>query len=541
MQRSVTAVALFLILAAPIRWHGSDDDYFAIRKNFEIFGSIYEDLVLEYVDEVDAERLMRAGIEAMLQELDPYTVFLDEAANEQMDIAVRGNTASPGIAVGAIGGRIVVMSPEFAASGYKQGIRTGDEIISVDGISVDNLTAADTRIMLYGEPGSVVEVIIRRSGTDQPISFMLLRERVRFNSVSFADNISIASGETSIYIKLDRFGRGATAEVRRALDSLALPSNDTVILDLRDNPGGLLGEAVGIVSLFLPSGSNVVTTIGRATETDQQYKSSGRPVFDGKLIVLINEISASASEIVAGALQDHDRAIIVGSRSFGKGLVQIINELPYNTSLKITTARYFMPSGRSIQNIRAGTASTRHVPQSLRREFKTERGRIVFDGAGIEPDVSTGTETEAEVVQALKRRSAFFAFANHYRESGAVVNESFTITEAILSDFRTWLEEQDFEFETEAEKELTNARRAFESADYSIDALDVVDQRLQSEKQIEVERRSDQIKPYLYKEILSRYLDDESFTRTITNADQAVLSSIALASDSDRFLQILGQ
>ena len=541
MQRFVAAAGLFLVLAAPMSSHNTDDDYFAIRKNFEIFGSIYEDLVLEYVDEVDAERLMRAGIEAMLQELDPYTVFLDEAANEQIDIAVRGKTGSPGISVGAVGGNIVVMSPEYSAVGYKQGIRTGDVVVSVDGTLVDELTATDTRNMLYGEPGSTVEVVVKRGGLEEPLSFMLVRERVRFNSVSFVDNIDTGNGSPAAYIRLDRFGRGAAGEVKNALDSLTSSSTSAVILDLRDNPGGLLGEAIGVVSLFVPSGTTVVSTIGRATETDQLYKSAGRPVYDGKLIVLINEISASASEIVAGALQDHDRAVIAGTRSFGKGLVQVINELPFNTSLKVTTSRYFIPSGRSIQNVLAGSAPTSEVPQEMRNEFKTEGGRLVFDGAGIEPDVTTSIAQEAEVVQALKRRSAFFAFANHYRKTGASVDPSFVVSDSLFSVFRGWLAEQDFAFETEAERELASLREVFQQSEYTTTILDSVEERLLSEKQSEIERRSNQIKPYLYREILGRYLDDDTFTRTITVADATIQQSLVLASDPDRFRQILAQ
>ncbi|NND73013.1 MAG: S41 family peptidase [Rhodothermales bacterium] len=541
MQRLALVASLFLIAAAPFHWFDSDDDYFAIRKNFEIFGSIYEDLVLEYVDEVDAERLMRAGIEAMLKELDPYTVFFDEATNEQIDIAVRGKTGSPGISVGSISGNIVVLAPENAAGGYKQGIRTGDVIISIDGTSLESLTSADARNMLYGEPGSVVEVIVQRSGAEDLIPFTLLRERVRYNSVSYAGSIENESRESTAYIKLARFGKGASTEVRNALDSLVSPTTNGVILDLRDNPGGLLGEAVGIVSLFVPSGTPVVSTIGRTTQTDQLYKSSGRPLYEGKLIVLINEISASASEIVAGALQDHDRAVVMGTRSFGKGLVQVIKELPFNTSLKITTSRYYIPSGRSIQNVLARTASTRDVPRHLMREFKTDGGRIVFDGAGIEPDINAGNENEAEVVQALKRRSAFFEFANHYRDTGATADESFTVTDSLFLQFQDWLEDRNFVFETNAERQLKNVRLAFEAGDYSTSTLDEVEERLVSEKRIEVQRREAQIKPYLYREILGRYLDDRTYTRTTTNSDELVLQSLSLATDPERFSQILAQ
>jgi carboxyl-terminal processing protease len=477
----------------------------------------------------------------MLDELDPYTVFFFLDTNEEIDIAPRGKTASPGISIGAIGGKIVVTSPEFAASGYKQGIQTGDEIVSVDGNAVADLTSSDVRNLLMGDPGSIVEVVVNRIAVPDPIEFSLTRKAIRYRSVSFSG--AVANGTTTAgYIKLDRFGRGASAEVRSALDSLVSQEPGVIILDLRDNPGGLLNEAVGIVSLFVSPGQTVVSTLGRATETNQSFKTSARPLYpDGNLVVLVNEISASASEIVAGALQDLDRAVVIGSRSFGKGLVQVINNLPYNTSLKLTTARYYMPSGRSIQNVRAGRLPSSLVADSDRSRFDTGNGRSVFDGAGIDPDIEASNAQESELVQALRRKSAFFSFANELGGLGYEVSEDFEISDDIVSSFRAWLAENDFRYESGAERQITATRVALTKSGFSTDLLGNIDDKLKLEKEAQFDKQSDEIRRYLFDEVMSRYLDDSTYFRATSAADTAIIASLDLAADPNRFEQILGR
>ncbi len=539
MKRVLFGVTILpILLGSSLAFHDLDDDYFAIRKNFEIFGSIYEDLVLNYVDEVDAERMMRSGIQAMLDELDPYTVFFDEATNEQISIAVRGKTGSPGLSISRRNDRIIVDSPEAGASAYIQGVRTGDTILKIDDVDVSELSASDTYNLLRGEPGTVVKVVLSREGTESELEFLLTRTVVSVSNVSFAGNISVDNNDFSL-IKLERFGRNAAGEVKSTLDSL-LSSTESrgVILDLRDNPGGLLSEAVGIVSLFMPSGNPVVSTQGRATESAQLFKTEGQPLYPtGPLFVLVNEISASASEIVAGALQDHDRAVILGNQSFGKGLVQVVNRLPYNTSLKITTARYYTPSGRSIQRYHTGTDAA--IGISPRRQFSTQNGRTVLDGGGIDPDIGTRSIVQSDLIDALQRRSAFFFFANYFSGTTPNVDATFEVTDAILDAFVEWLDGQQFEFTTRSELILEDLRQSLISANYSDSALEVVSEALATEKHADFDRYQSEIKRLLRKEILARYMSSRELIRTLAISDPTLAEAARLAIDADKYSSIL--
>lgn len=534
--------SLSMLLGTTLPAHDIDDDYFAIRKNFEIFGSLYENLVLNYVDDVDAERLMRSGIRAMLDELDPYTVFFDEAANEQMNIAARGKTGSPGLSIGRRDNKIIVASPEAGASAYIQGVRTGDNILSIGGINAGDLSASDAYNLLLGDPGTTVDVTIRRDGIDSPLDFRLTRQEISYRSLSFADNVYVGSSK-AIYLKLDRFGRHAAREVKAALDSLATDDQNTaIILDLRDNTGGLLGEAVGITSLFLDPGSPVVTTRSRIDEDAQLLRTDGKPVHpNGPLFVLINELSASASEIVAGALQDHDRAVILGSRSFGKGLVQVVNRLPYNTSLKITTARYYIPSGRSIQRIYSDNPSSTSmsVPDSVRTPFTTKGGRRVYDGAGIDPDLVTISNSNSELLDALSRRSAFFFYANHFAARNPELDASFEIDDETLHDFRSWLLETGFDYDVQSEHIIQDLQASLSEAGYAEAPVEELRNHIADQKILDFDRFADEIHPRLRREILARFMNKDDVTRAMAITDPTVLKAFELMDDTTMYDSIL--
>ncbi|MDI6402770.1 S41 family peptidase, partial [Balneolaceae bacterium ANBcel3] len=418
------------------------DTYFQLKKNFTIFSEVFEQLSNAYIDDVDPDILIRRGIEAMLDELDPYTVLIDEAESRRMDIVTTGQYAGVGLEVGARGGQLVVIAPVEGYSAERRGVKAGDVIKKVDDVDVSRLTADDLQSLLRGDPGSAVVLTIERYGIDEPLIFELERETIEVKNVTF---FGVLESDSRIgYILLRRFAQNAAEEVREAILELEKEAPlDGLILDMRNNPGGLLEEAVKIIDKFVPPGERIVWTEGRYSRANQRYTTSETPVYEDRpLIVLQNHGSASASEIVSGALQDLDRAVIVGQRSFGKGLVQVVRELSYNTALKITTSKYFIPSGRSIQSTPfvsgEDISGTGDVPDSLRSRFSTKSGRTVYEGIGIEPDVYVEKRQQSLLEIALLQNSHYFFFVNEFI-SGMEVSPADIGQAELLQEFYSYL------------------------------------------------------------------------------------------------------
>lgn len=522
-----------------------DDDLFALRKNFQIFSAIYEELVTGYVDELDAEALLRSGIDAMLTDLDPYTAFIDEADNADIEIITRGRYGGVGLNIGMRGGKITVISPIEGASGYKQGVRAGDVITHIAGKSTEGMSLTDVRTFMRGEPGTAVEITVIREGVLEPLQFLLTREEVKLKNVTYSGFVDEDTLAGIGYIKLDRFARDADSEVHRALQELQRTGSlQGLVLDLRDNPGGLLEAAVKITQLFVPQGSTIVSTRGRALETERVYRAHVPPLApDLPLVVLVNEFSASASEIVAGAIQDLDRGIIIGENSYGKGLVQVIKPLPFNTSLKMTTSRYYTPSGRSIQAIDYGNhdGTSSQIPDSLRRTFYTAHGRPVLDGHGIEPDIRVSAGDESEFEQALDRRAAFFFYANHFAAENETIPVDFTVSDAVLNDFRNWLEDQDFTYRTDAEhlvEQLTEdlGEIGYESTKEELAALQ---EAIAEEKAEDFERHKNRIRERLRAEILARYFGEQAQIKAALARDRQLDKAVSLLQDHTAYADVL--
>lgn len=523
----------------------ADDDFFALRKNFEIFAEVYEALVGGYVDRVDPEQLMRTGIDAMLRDLDPYTTFIDEADNADIDIITRGRYGGVGLNIGMRGGKITVISPVEGASGYKQGVRAGDVILEVAGQPAEGLTLTDLRSLLRGEPGTAVEIVVEREGEPEGLPFLLTREEVQLKNVTYSGFV----GEDSLggvgYVKLERFARGAAGEVRRAVKDLQKTGElRGLVLDLRDNPGGLLDAAVEISQLFVPQGSVIVSTRGRQPQSQRVYRSKAAPIApDVPLVVLMNEYSASASEIVAGAIQDLDRGAIVGVPSFGKGLVQIIKPLSYNTSLKMTTSKYYTPSGRSIQAIDYGRhdGTFLEIPDSLRRPFRTTAGRTVMDGHGIEPDVPAPLEELSELEQALERRAAFFFFANAYAAEHPTIPDDFEVDDATLEAFKAWLEAERFSYRTAAERELEELAESLERIGYgeAQDEAAALRAAIAEEKAAGFERHAGQLKERLHEELLSRYASEAAQVKATLDHDEQLAKALVVLEDATAYQALL--
>ncbi len=487
----------------------SDTLFFKISKNIDVFGQVYKEIVRNYVDEVDPEKFMHAGIDGMLETLDPYTVFIGPQEGDEIDLITSGEYGGVGISIGVRDGRLTVIAPMDGYSAQKQGIRAGDEIVAIDGVTVTGMNIDSVRARVRGLPGTTVRMKIRREGVSDPLEFVLVREEIQVNSVSYAGYIEKGIG----YIRLERFSRRAGDEVEDAIRQLrAQGTLRGIILDLRDNPGGLLESAVDIAGDFLPKGAVVVTTRGRNGEDDKTYRVQEDPVAGTvPLAVLVNRNSASASEIVAGAIQDLDRGVIIGTRSFGKGLVQTIAQLDYNTQLKLTTARYYTPSGRSIQEIdyahRDGDGVFSVTPDSLRKTYYTAHGRPVRDARGIAPDSLVRGDEMSPLVQALLRQAMFFKFATTYVSEHPEEKEFLEDT-LLLDKFRSYLRKEKFEFRDSAQSVLEDLRTIVEKEHYGKPALvsiDSVGKLLSAEQGSVFDRHRAEIGHELKEELFSRY------------------------------------
>lgn len=519
------------------------DVFFEIKKNFTIFSDVFTEVSLRYVDEVEPGALIKTGIDAMLEMLDPYTVLIPENKNQEMDIITKGNYAGVGIEVAMQRGEIVVIAPIEGYSAHRKGIRTGDSIIEINGIPVNDLTESDIESQLYGEPGTEVELKIKRYGVDSPLSYVLQRERIDVKSVPYAGFIDEKNGVA--YIQLLQFSQNCADEVRQSLQQLnAQTPIKSLVFDLRNNPGGLLDEAVSILNLFLPAGIEVVRIKGRLLDNNQVFLTKETPLFPNvKLILLQNAGSASASEIVAGVLQDLDRAVIIGERSYGKGLVQTIRPISYNNALKITSSRYFIPSGRSIQSLKYSHMERNEVskvPDSLRQKYETQNGRIVFDGMGIEPDINLEEEEMDLFEIALQKDSHYFYFANEY------VSRNDTITVDLLEskafpEFKNYLKEHNFTYTSSSDRYLQGLYKSLSSSDSVaiLPILDKVKAELEQRKLHQLSELSSFVKNQLFLELLSRYGQRKVIHPIVLKNDLLTQKAVQLFTQEKQYKQLL--
>ena len=516
-----------------------DDDLFELRKGLRIFGAVYEEVVTGYVEPVDPAHLMRVGVDAMLEELDPYTTYVDESENARIDIITEGQYGGVGIEVGRRNGAITVVSPVAGASAYRQGVRTGDVLTTVAGQSTASLSLDDVEALLRGQPGTTVRIAVRREGRPAPLTFTLTREQVELPDVTYRGRIG--ADRQLGYVKLERFTRDAPGDVEDALDALRETGPlQGVVLDLRDNPGGLLRAAVRITALFVPQGTEVVSTRGRGDNTNKSYTSDRAPLLpETPVVVLVNGQSASASEIVAGALQDHDRGVIMGTTTYGKGLVQNIRSLPHNTALKLTTAQYYTPSGRTIQRLGAGRRDSGAASRA--RAHETTGGRTVRDGHGIRPDVQVPAPSPSALEQALTRRAAFFRYANHYAATHDTLAADFAVDEDDLEAFRAWLDREGVQYSLEVERTLDSLRARIEANGYDglQDETAALSEALRDTKAAAFDRQASALMRHLEREILARYVSASRRTEALLPADPQVTAATELLQDADRYDQIL--
>lgn len=470
MIRKRVWTAGFVVLAAVVSGFTlqGDDFFFRINKGIDVYGRVYREISTNYVDEIDPMDLMESGIDGMLASLDPYTTFINDEEGDEVELITSGRYGGIGVTVGTRDGHITIMSVMDGYSAQKQGLLPGDRIVRIDDRAIAALKPSEVRVLTRGTPGTEVKLSVEREGEAAPLEFILVREEIRLRNVSYSGMPEEGIG----YIRLERFSREAGDEVALALKEFRIRGElKGVILDLRNNPGGLLDAAVDVVGKFLPRGSLVVSTRGRKPETERKYFSSGDPLVpDLPLIVLVNNNSASASEIVAAAVQDLDRGVILGTRSFGKGLVQTVTPLVYNTQLKMTTAKYYTPSGRCLQEIDYAKGGVRDSA-APKESFRTSKGRSEFANGGVAPDTVVEEAKQSAVFAALMRKSLVFRFAATYRREHAGPPDG---AEALFAKFERFLGEQKFTYEDEALTHLdASARLVRESGGDTSAAADI--------------------------------------------------------------------
>lgn len=516
-------------------------DFFEIAKQIEIFTTMYKELNMNYVDEVTPATLMDKAIKGMLEDLDPYTVYWNEQEVEDARIQNSGTYTGIGASVKTLKDRIIVMEPFKEYPADKAGLKAGDEIIKVGNTTLADFDD-DAGELLKGAAGSTVALTFKRQGKTQTTT--LTRQKVDVKAVPYFKLLDNNIG----YIVLQKFNRKTTIETKAALLDLKSQGADKIILDLRGNPGGLLNEAISIVNLFVPKGEVITTTKSTIAKYNKTYKTTTEPVdTEIPLVVLVNGRSASASEIVSGGLQDLDRAVIVGARSFGKGLVQRPKKLTYGTQLKVTISRYYTPSGRCIQALdywnRDENGDPVRVDAKEYNKFTTKGGRTVYDGGGILPDIEVETAVFSPITTALLKDQAIFDFATEYHYKNNMTDwKGFEITNSDFQDFLDFLKRKNFVYETETEKEFAEALRRAEDDDIKDDIAASYAEMMKAidkAKEKKIVAKKAEIKSLLTDEILKRYFYKEGLYDYQVVNNPEILAGIDVLTNESKYNKIL--
>lgn len=544
------AIPLALVIGGFIGFAAADkedDHLFEISKNMEIFGTVYQQLNKLYVDEPKPGALMKTGIDAMLNSLDPYTNYYSEEQIEDYRYQTSGQYGGIGAQVRQIGDKMVISEPREGFAAQKAGLKAGDVILEVNSASVKGKTFEQLGKLLKGLPNTSVKLKVERPGEAKPLEFNLVREEIKAKNVTYSTLLENNIG----YIRLDGFMENAAVEVREALMDLKQEGATSIVLDLRDNPGGLVNEAVGIVNLFVEKGQPVVYMRGRVKERDKTYRTENTPVDTQiPLVVMVNPMSASASEIVSGSLQDLDRAVIVGQRSFGKGLVQQTLPLVYGSLFKVTIAKYYIPSGRCVQSIdyshRKEDGTLERVSDSLITAFKTKNGRQVWDGLGVIPDIEVPARKFSVLTDTLNAKALIFNYATSYAQAHPTIekSEKFRLTDSEYNDFVAWVKTQDYTYVSKEEKDLADFKRhAEKSGSFASMAneFDALRKKAEAGKADDFTEFKTEIKVLLEAEIASRYYYTAGRVAASLKDDPDLQKATATVLDAKSYRNILTQ
>lgn len=525
-------IAVFIVLSVAFLSFTRDQKNFEIAKNLDIYHTLFRELNMFYVDEINPNKLVKTSIDDMLQSLDPYTNYIAEDQIEDFRFMTTGEYAGIGALISKHGDNVVIAEPYEGFPAQKSGIKAGDIILEVSGKDTKEMSTEDVSNLLKGPANKPVSIKIQRIGEKKPITFDVVREKVSIDAVPYYGMLN----NNTAYIRLSNFTANCSNDVRKAFLELKKNNPDGLILDLRGNPGGLLLEAVNIVNLFVPKGEEIVSTRGKVKQWDKTYKATAEPIDTTiKVAVLVNRGSASASEIVAGAIQDLDRGIIVGSRTFGKGLVQTTRDLSYNTKLKVTTAKYYIPSGRCIQALdyshRNEDGSVGHVPDSLVSEFTTIKGRKVYDGGGIVPDMKVDQDNISSLSIELVTQFKLFDFATKFANENESIPqpEEFIITDDIYNQFSEYVKESGFKYDSQSKEDLealmktAKQEKYYKLAEAEFEALKA---RLEPNLDKDLKGFRDEISDLLVDEIISRYYYQKGSIRAAIHDDEGIEKTI---------------
>jgi carboxyl-terminal processing protease len=511
LKKFIAGFVLVCLGLGLFSFKSDSDRYFEIAKNLDVFATLFKEVNTYYVDEVPPARMIRVGIDAMLKSLDPYTNYIPEDDIEDFRTMTTGQYGGIGAIIGNRDGKVIVQMPYENTPAHKAGLTIGDEILKVDGISVVGKSNSDVNKLLKGQANTPIKLEVKSYGQSKSKVLEFSRANIVIDNVPYYGMLDNEIG----YFQLSGFTMDAGREVRMAVQKLKEQGAKKIIFDVRDNPGGLLHEAVNISNVFVDKGKDIVSTKGKVKEWNKTYKALDEPLDKSiPLVILTSSRSASAAEIVAGVMQDYDRAVLVGERTFGKGLVQATRPLTYNSQLKVTTAKYYIPSGRCIQSIdythRNEDGSVNKVADSLRVAFKTAGGRIVYDGGGVRPDVEVERKEYAEITKTISKKGYFFDYANKYKSENTTIPaaKDFRLSDAEYKKFIVYLDGKDVTYKSNIERELEDLTAKAKEGKHFEDVkseIEVIRKKVSHNKNNDLTRFREEIQQILEAEIASRY------------------------------------
>jgi carboxyl-terminal processing protease len=520
----------------------ANDKFFEIAKNLEIFTNLYKELNTYYVDDLNPSKLMRTGVDAMLESLDPYTNYISESDIEGYRYITEGKYNGFGAQIKKMDDNITIIEQYEGSPAQKSGLKVGDVIVAIDGKSAKGKSSEAVTEIIRGFPGTEIEMTIRRPSAEKDQTIKIIRDEVNVPNVPYSGMVTPEVG----YVALNVFSRDAGKHVSEAIEKLKKDnaSMKNIILDLRDNGGGLLTEAVNLVNIFIPKGELVVTTKGRVKDWDRSFKTLNAPLDDQMpLAVLIDKHSASASEIVCGTMQDLDRGVLIGQRSYGKGLVQNTKEVGYNAKLKLTTAKYYIPSGRCIQGVRYDNGHPVDIADSLRVAFKTRNGRPTYDGGGVKPDIVLTSDTSAAILRGLFEKNMIFHYVTQFALKNPTIATADKFAFNDFEGFKQFLTLRKFTYKTETEKVLTSLKDKLDKEHFYALKTDVkaIEEKVAIEKKTDFDKYKSQIVDAIEKEIVGRYYYQKGKTQMGLRNDKEIAEAVTLLNNPAKYKALLGK
>jgi carboxyl-terminal processing protease len=547
MKRAILLVALLtsslFCSAAENKSKEKNSKEFETSKNLDIFNSLYKELDMFYVDSIRPEKTIEAGIDAMLNGLDPYTTYIPESEMDNLKFMTTGEYAGVGAVISERDGKVFITEIYEGMPAYKSGLKAGDVFLEIDGNSMEGKTTSQTSELLRGEAKTSVAVLVSRPGVEKPIKKEIIRDKISISPVSYSAMMENKVG----YINFTGFTDKSADIFKEKFLDLKKQGMESLVIDLRSNPGGILSEAVKIINLFVEKKSTIVYTKGKVKQWDEIYKATRDPIDRNiPIVVLVNRNSASAAEILAGALQDLDRAVIVGERTYGKGLVQTTRDLPYGGNLKVTISKYYIPSGRCIQAIdyarRREDGSVQRIPDSLTHEFKTAKGRIVRDGGGINPDVYVEPEKNATVSYYLFTKNLIFDYATEYQKSHPTIPSVNDFQFNDYEGFKKFVKDKNFTYKLKTEELLNSLKEIAKDEGYldiSKDEFDALEKKLSHNIDKDLDLFKDEISELISIEIVKRYYYQKGEIAEMLKKDLTLKRAKEIFNDKKEYNAIL--